>query len=90
MAALQWLVRQAWYAYMSILIVRKLKRAATSGGTDDPAGQGKPMSDYRLRLSFDDGVQGEVDLSHSVGKGVFALWNDPQQFEKVAIGSGGS
>lgn len=44
---------------------------------------------YRLELVFDDGVSGTVDLSESVGKGVFALWRDPVVFEQVCIGSSG-
>jgi hypothetical protein len=44
---------------------------------------------YRLELEFDDGVRGIVDLSEDVGKGVFALWNDPIAFERVSIGSAG-
>jgi len=44
---------------------------------------------YRLRIRYADGVEGEVDLSHLVGKGVFALWNDPQAFAGVSIGDGG-
>lgn len=45
------------------------------------------LQGYRLSLTFDDGVSGTVDLSHLAGKGVFALWLDRKQFEKVRIGS---
>jgi hypothetical protein len=48
-----------------------------------------PCPGYRLRLRYADGVSGEVDLSHLVGKGVFRLWNDPQAFQQVSIGSAG-
>jgi hypothetical protein len=48
-----------------------------------------PSPGYRLHLRYADGVAGEVDLSHLVGKGVFQLWNDPRAFERVSIGSGG-
>ncbi len=44
---------------------------------------------YRLGLEFDDGVSGTVDLSETVGKGVFALWRDPLAFDRVRIGSSG-
>jgi hypothetical protein len=44
---------------------------------------------YKLRLRYADGVEGEVDLSHLVGKGVFSLWNDPTAFERVSIGQSG-
>ncbi|MDH5670271.1 MAG: DUF2442 domain-containing protein [Nitrospira sp.] len=47
------------------------------------------LSAYRLELEFDDGISGTVDLSESVGKGVFALWRDPLVFEQVHIGSSG-
>ena len=51
--------------------------------------QAEPLADYRLCLRYADGVQGVVDLSHLVGKGVFQLWNDPEAFARVSIGSGG-
>jgi hypothetical protein len=38
------------------------------------------LQGYHLELTFDDGVTGMVDLSDLVGKGVFALWNDPKAF----------
>lgn len=44
---------------------------------------------YQMKLEFDDGVSGIVDLSESVGKGVFALWRDPLAFDRVRIGSSG-
>ena len=48
-----------------------------------------PLSGYKLRIRYTDGVEGEVDLSHLVGNGVFSLWNDPQAFSNVCIGSSG-
>jgi len=47
------------------------------------------LKDYKLRLVFDDGVTGIIDVSYLVGKGVFARWNDYAEFSKVRIGSGG-
>jgi len=47
-----------------------------------------PLARYRLRLRYADGVEGEVDLSGLVGKGVFSLWNEPAAFENVSIGPG--
>lgn len=47
--------------------------------------EASPQPRYRLRLRFQDGLEGEVDLSDLVGQGVFALWNDPGQFGKVTI-----
>ena len=49
----------------------------------------KPLEKYRLNIKFSDGVEGVVDLSEFAGIGVFALWNDYSQFEKVKIGRSG-
>jgi hypothetical protein len=49
----------------------------------------EPLPGYKLRLRYADGVAGEVDLSHLVGKGVFRLWSDPEAFRQVSVGSGG-
>ncbi len=51
--------------------------------------QAEPIPGYRLRLRFADGVAGIVGLSQLVGKGVFQLWNDPEMFGRVSIGTGG-
>lgn len=40
---------------------------------------------YRLWIRFGDGTEGEVDLSSLVGKGVFARWENPAEFDKVYI-----
>ena len=48
-----------------------------------------PSPDYRLKLRFDDGVAGVVNLSAEVGKGLFAGWKDPQHFASVKIEHGG-
>lgn len=45
----------------------------------------QPLSQYKVRIRFSDGIEGEVDLSALVGKGVFACWNNPAQFAKVSI-----
>jgi hypothetical protein len=47
------------------------------------------LEGFSLRLVFDDGVAGTVDLSDLVGKGVFAVWKDRSAFEQVRIGSSG-
>ena len=47
------------------------------------------LSNYKIRLEYQDGKQGIVDLSHLVGKGVFALWNNYEAFKNVKIGSSG-
>jgi hypothetical protein len=50
----------------------------------------KPLPNYHLWVKYSDGVAGEVNLSHLVGKGVFAAWNDYSAFEKVYLGPGRS
>jgi hypothetical protein len=40
---------------------------------------------YRLWVRFADGVEGEVDVSELVGKGVFSAWEDPQVFQSVEV-----
>jgi hypothetical protein len=45
----------------------------------------EPLEKYRVRIRFLDGTEGEVDLSSLVGKGVFALWNDSEEFAKVFV-----
>ena len=47
----------------------------------------RACDDYTLELTFDDGQSGFVDLSRYVGQGVFEIWNDPQVFHSVRIGS---
>lgn len=49
----------------------------------------KPRPGYKLYIRYDDGVEGVVDLSPLVGKGVFALWKDPRAFDRVSIGPHG-
>jgi hypothetical protein len=41
--------------------------------------------DFRLWVQFADGMEGEVDLSELVGKGVFAAWSDPAIFQAVKV-----
>ena len=49
----------------------------------------RPLESFCLHVKFSDGIEGKVDLSEFAGKGVFALWNDYSQFEKVTMGSSG-
>ena len=44
---------------------------------------------YKIRVDYADGVSGVVDLSDSVGHGVFALLQDAAFFKKVHIGDHG-
>ena len=43
------------------------------------------LQEYKIKICFNDGVEGKVDLSDLVGKGVFILWNDAKEFAKVSI-----
>jgi len=49
----------------------------------------KPLPGYRIWLEYSDGVTGEVDLSHLIGRGVFRYWDDYTNFERVYIGRSG-
>jgi hypothetical protein len=40
---------------------------------------------YRIYLEYEDGVSGEIDLSHLAGKGVFKMWEDYNNFKGVYI-----
>jgi hypothetical protein len=47
------------------------------------------LNDYRIKLDFDDGVSGDIDLFDLVGRGVFSAWRDTTFFREVRIGSSG-
>jgi len=49
----------------------------------------QPLPGYRLKLCFDDGVEGIVDLSAEVGKEAFAAWREVSHFNRVRIGEFG-
>ena len=40
---------------------------------------------YRIWLRYSDGTAGEIDLSHLAGRGVFAAWQEPGDFERVHV-----
>lgn len=44
-----------------------------------------PKDNYRLFLRYDDGTQGELDLSAYVGRGVFKAWLNPSAFKQVKL-----
>jgi len=48
-----------------------------------------PRPEYRLWLRYADGNEGEVDLSHLVGVGVFSAWDEPGVFDRARIGPSG-
>ena len=45
----------------------------------------KALDNYKIFLSFDDGVTGNVDLLNLKGKGVFSFWNDEKNFKNFEI-----
>jgi hypothetical protein len=45
----------------------------------------RPLDGFKVWLKFSDQSAGNVDLSHLAGKGVFAAWNDYENFRKVTI-----
>lgn len=45
----------------------------------------EPREAYRIWLRYSDGAEGEVDLSHLVGKGVFEAWRDQAFFSNVRL-----
>lgn len=45
----------------------------------------EPRSGYRLWVRFDDGAEGEIDLSSRAGHGVFKIWDEAGAFESAAI-----
>ena len=49
----------------------------------------EPLSGYRLRLRYADGVEGIIDVSDQVGRGVFASLRDENFFREVRIGDHG-
>jgi hypothetical protein len=49
----------------------------------------EPLSGYRLKLTYPDGVAGIIDLSGDVGRGVFKPLEDESFFSSVHIGQFG-
>ena len=45
---------------------------------------------YRIWLRYEDGTEGEIDLSDLAGRGVFAAWDNPGVFAEVRLGSHGA
>ena len=50
----------------------------------------RALDPYRIWLRYDDGVEGEVDLSDMAGDGVFVAWLDHSFFAGVHLGPVGS
>ena len=49
----------------------------------------EPLTGYRLHVRYADGVEGIIDLSEQVGRGVFAPLRDEALFRNVQIGDRG-
>lgn len=47
----------------------------------------KPKPHYHVWIQFDDGLEGEVDLSYLVGQGVFKAWKSVDFFNQVRVDS---
>jgi len=47
----------------------------------------KPLPSFKVWIKFSDRVEGVVDLSDVVGKGVFSKWKDKKYFNSVYIDS---
>ena len=51
--------------------------------------QVEALADHRVRIRFEDGVEGIADLRGFIGRGVFRIWDEEGVFERVRIGSSG-
>lgn len=51
--------------------------------------QVKALPGYRIHLTYADGVEGVIDLSADVGRGVFAALSDETFFRTVHLGAYG-
>lgn len=45
----------------------------------------KPVSNYKLKIKFADGVEGVYDLSSMAGKGVFKSWDSAVIFLQLQL-----
>ena len=50
----------------------------------------KALSGYRVWIRYADSEEGEEDLSHLAGQGVFELWEDEQKWENVRVAEDGA
>ncbi|WP_263819975.1 DUF2442 domain-containing protein [Salinibacter sp.] len=50
----------------------------------------KALSGYHIWIRYADGEEGEVDLSHLAGQGVFTLWDDEQEWKNVRVAEDGA
>ncbi len=45
----------------------------------------KAIGKYKLFIRFSDASEGEYDVSHLAGKGVFKSWDTDKNFSKVSV-----
>jgi len=50
----------------------------------------KALAGYKIWIKYEDGVEGEINLSDLAGRGIFKIWQEPGVFEKVTIGKSGA
>ena len=50
----------------------------------------KPLDGYKIYLKYNDETKGTIDLSHLKNKGVFAWWDDADNFSKVYVDNSGA
>lgn len=50
----------------------------------------KPLEGFRIWVRYEDGAEGEVDLSDLAGRGVFQVWKDRRVFETVHVDESGA
>ena len=50
----------------------------------------RALPGHKIWVRYEDGVEGEVDLSRFAGKGVFSAWADRGFFETVHVSPHGS
>jgi hypothetical protein len=49
----------------------------------------KALPGYKIWVRFADGTEGQTDLSHLAGRGVFAMWQEEAAFQNVHVGPHG-
>lgn len=49
----------------------------------------KVLENYRVSLRFNDGAEGEIDFSRKPRTGVFAFWNNYENFRIAHVGDFG-
>ncbi len=50
----------------------------------------RALPKYKIWVVYEDDVEGEIDLTPYVGKGIFSAWTDPALFEAVHVSPHGS